>query len=56
MTEKQYGRLTADDLRALLSFIPLLEKEKSELDQELAGKSKEIFTENSPKGYWCNYY
>ena len=54
--KKQYGKLTTYDLRVLLSFIPLLEKEKSEFDQKLAGKSSEIFTENSPKVYWCNYY
>ncbi len=54
--KKQYGKLTAEDLRTLLSFVPLLEQAKSELDQKLAPKSAEIFTENSPRGYWCNYY
>ena len=35
---KKYGKLTSDDLRALLLFVPLLEKEKSELDEKLAVK------------------
>jgi hypothetical protein len=54
--QKKYGKLTASELRALLTFLPMMEQEISDLNQMVVDKSDEIFTKNTPKFYWCNYY
>jgi hypothetical protein len=53
---KQYGKLSADDLRILLSLLPMLEKEHLEMIQLRDEKLTKIFPENSPMPTWCHFY
>ncbi|MGB2831499.1 MAG: hypothetical protein WBC07_01000 [Methylotenera sp.] len=58
MTEKQntYGKLTANDLRILLTFLPMIDKEQAEMIQLVTENYTDIFSEKTPHYYWCNMY
>lgn len=56
---KEYGKLSAADLRFLLSMQTMLEDEEAELNREVLSnpaKNKMIFAEDAPQFVWVNYY
>lgn len=56
---KQYGKLSAADIRLLLTMLDSLEKEESELVQDILGnpaKSNKVFAQDAPQLVWSNYY
>ena len=53
---KQYGKLSADDLRILLSFLPKFEKEYSEVLQIRDESLATIFPEDLSMPTWCHFY
>lgn len=59
ITHKEYGKLSAADLRFLLSMQTMLEEEEAELNREVLcnpAKNKMIFAEDAPQFVWANYY
>jgi hypothetical protein len=56
---KEYGKLSAADLRLLLSMLDSLEKEEAELVQDILGspaKRNKVFAEDATQFVWAGYY
>ncbi len=56
---KEYGKLSAADIRLLLSMLDSLEKEESELVQDILGnpaKREKVFAQDAPQIVWADYY
>lgn len=56
---KEYGRLSGQDIRLLLSLLDLLDKEEAELVQEILSnprKRNKVFAPDAPQIVWAGYY
>lgn len=52
----QFGRLSVGDIRLVLSFLPLLEREAAEGRALVKEAGKSLFSGSFSKVYWCNCY
>jgi hypothetical protein len=55
-TEKAFGKLSADDLKTLLSYVPLLFSEAEDVRTILQEKQDKILSPDNPKVSWCQFY
>lgn len=55
-SNKNYGRLSAQALRDLLQFLPILDIEHADMTKIIVEKQAELFTEKTPKLSWCHLY
>lgn len=52
----QLGRLSSNDLRLVLSFLPMFESEAAQATALVKEKSEKVFTGNFAKVRWCHLY
>lgn len=52
----QFGKISLEDLKLYLSFIPIFEKEQEEARQLLLSHSDIFFSEDCKKPSWCHLY
>lgn len=53
---KKYGKYSADELRVLIGYLPMLEEMLNELSSAAKDKQSLIFEENTVNGYWFEFY